>query len=137
MLKSIVDYVKNYDPKITWRKVLIGLIVTTLSMWWAIHSSNQFNYKCHDYNEFKKTSINGIVIDKYRDGSNHSYPIVLIRNFFKHDTIELNLASDTTKLFSNLDKYDVVYKPYGDSVLQITRQNKTFKIMIDFGCERR
>ena len=85
---------------------------------------------------WKKTNIDGIVIKKYIDSNQHSFPIIEWENKLKLiDT--LNLVRDTSNLFSVIKPFDTIKKELNSIIIKIKRKDTAFERAIDFGCQKK
>jgi hypothetical protein len=89
--------------------------------------------RCESLKEYKDLYINGRVINKYIDSTQHSYPIVLITNI-NLASQKLNLAFDTTDSYLLINIGDSLLKKRDELLLVIKKRKKTIKKIIDFGC---
>lgn len=91
---------------------------------------------CTELAEFRKIELNGKIIDKYINSSEHSYPMIIVGNKNLHNDT-LNFDSDTTNFFHFIQIDDDVQKKLNDNLIFVTRLNTVYKIKIDFGCEEK
>ena len=114
--------------------VIIVLFVTFLIKIIPVMSINS---RCVDYDNFLKISLNGVVIKKYIDSTQHSYHTIEIKNFENLKIERIILDLDTSDLFTNINVNDMVYKVINsDSVFRIKNNQKIFLSKVDFGCTR-
>jgi hypothetical protein len=117
-------------------KNIVSVIVLVIFFSWVYFFTPSYNdSQCNKLKDFKKLYINGVVIKKYIDSQEHSYPMIFIKNFNSNDTVNLNLVFDTTNLFNVLKESDTVYKDRNKLDLYISNNGKSvFFNRIDFGC---
>jgi len=95
------------------------------------------NSRCITYDNFLKTSLDGVVVNKYIDSSQHSYPTLEIKNLKNLELNKLNLVLDTTSFYDDVSVSDTIYKELNnDSVFRFKNGIKCFILKIDFGCKR-
>jgi hypothetical protein len=94
--------------------------------------------RCYDYNIFKDKEIDGIVVNKFRNPNEHSYPTLMIKNFNSDSLQSLILSSDTTDTYNALNISDTILKRKGEDQLFL-KQNGIYKFLnrIDFGCDHK
>ena len=112
------------------------LIVASLSGILFYFFNRKINIKCKEFMDFKALSINGKVVNKYYDSTNHSFPVILIRNFQVSDLIQINLANDTIDLFNKVNINDTIIKIRGDSIIKIIGNGGILQRQLDFGCKK-
>lgn len=85
---------------------------------------------------FNKLDINGIVIKKYIDSDQHSYPILKIRSNNGLDTVlTINLVLEKSGLFERINPLDTLYKHKDSNEIYIQQDNRLRLIgKADFGC---
>jgi len=94
--------------------------------------------RCIIYKEFLKIGLDGVVLKKYIDSSQHSFPTVEIKNLndFKIEILNLNL--DTSGIYNKINLNDTLSKETGkDEVFVIKGKEKVLLSRIDFGCSNR
>lgn len=95
------------------------------------------NSRCITYDEFLKTSLNGVVLKKYIDSSEHSFPIIEIKNFKELGTEKLNLNLDNSGVYDKINIQDTLNKEIGkDEIFVIKNREKILLSKIDFGCSK-
>ena len=95
------------------------------------------NSRCVTYDEFLKLTLNGVVINKYIDSSQHSFETVEIKNLNDSEVNKIILDLDTTDLFDKISVYDTIFKEENkDSVFVMKGKQKYFLTKVDFGCVR-
>jgi len=115
------------------------LLIVVFFVWFIIQIIPQFsiNTRCVVYDDFLKLSLDGIVISKYIDSSNHSFPTIEIKNFKLANTEKLLLDLDTSNLYNRLSIGDTVLKSKNDDTVFRLESNKQYFISkVNFGCSR-
>ncbi len=93
------------------------------------------NSRCIIYNEFLKIKLNGIVLKKYIDSSQHSFPTIEIENLKDYKIEKVNLNLDTSGIYNKISVNDTLSKETGkDEVFLIKGEEKILLAKIDFGC---
>ncbi len=76
--------------------------------------------------------IDGVVVKKYIDKTQHSYPIIEIKE--GSGINKLNLELELSALFDKIEIDDVISKKANNDSIVIFRQNKTFVMGFNYGC---
>lgn len=115
-------------------KDLLIFAVLFISLFFFIPSSK--DQPCSLHRSFTELRFYGIVEKKFIDRSQHSSPIVEIRNF-ENDRIDtISFFFDRSKTFDLINQSDTVYKKTGNLEVHIKRENQPVVISkLDFGCE--
>ena len=93
---------------------------------------------CLDYRDFKEMEINGVVVQKFRNPNEHSYPTLMIKNFDSDSIQSLNLIGDTTNTYDKLKVFDTIFKKKGEILLYLKEHNSyTLLDSVDFGCSNK
>ncbi|PWU02597.1 MAG: hypothetical protein C5B52_05080 [Bacteroidetes bacterium] len=118
-------------------KFIIGILVVSLFflyIYLALPSMEEG--ACNEYLEFSKLELNGVVIAKYFDSMQHSYPTVIIKNIDSAKLITLNLVNDTSNSYLSIIVDDAIYKPKNQIEIMVKRKGgNSFTKKIDFGCK--
>jgi len=92
---------------------------------------------CNRQDDFLKLKINGLVLKKYIDKEQHSYPIIEVKDFDSDSVIVINLVCDKSDAFSKINVMDSLIKPTGVNSIFRNINNKLVMIaVVDFGCRR-
>lgn len=121
------------------RRIIQIVLTIVFFVWFFIQIIPQFsiNTRCVVYDDFLKLSLNGIIISKYIDSSNHSFPTIEIKNFKSTNTEKLLLDLDTSNLYNQLHIGDTVLKPKnGDTIFRLESNKLHFISKVNFGCSR-
>lgn len=95
------------------------------------------NTRCGIYDEFLARKLNGKVVNKYIDSSQHSYETIIIREFKDQHLETVLFDLDTTDAFMKININDSVLKEINnDSLFRLTNNKKALISVINFGCER-
>ena len=121
------------------RRIIQILLIIVFFVWFIIKIIPQFsiNTRCVVYEDFLKLSLNGIVISKYIDSSNHSFPTIEIKNFKSTNTEKLLLDLDTSNVYNRLNIGDTVFKSKNsDTIFRVESKKQYFISKVNFGCSR-
>lgn len=115
-------------------KAIISFVIMLVFFYWVYFFTPTLKESaCGAYKDFKLLQINGVVEKKYVDSSEHSYPILEVRNFAnKLDT--LNLVFDETDFFELIKINDTLIKNINDKLILIKNKNGSYKKELNFGC---
>ncbi len=118
--------------KSIYRYLLFGAGFLAFIYYMETHT-NQF--LCNEYNQYLKISFNGIVIKKFVDPNEHSFPYIYIGNDKKKNDIEkLSLFNDTTA-YNYIHLNDTVVKFKDDPWIYKKTNSKLLKLtLINYGC---
>jgi len=73
-------------------------------------------------NNFLKSQFEGVIINKFIDKNEHSYPIIIIKTFENDSIIKINLVRESTNIFDSLIISDSIYK-YKNKSFLIRKRN--------------
>ena len=121
------------------KRVLFSFSLCILFFIYIYFFTPSFNEgHCLDYNHFKEMDINGVVVEKFRNPNEHSYPTLMIKNFNSDSLQSLNLLGDTTKTYDILNVSDTILKKKNEILLYF-KENGSYKLLnaIDFGCNKK
>ncbi len=109
-------------------KVII-ITVLLIGGFYVYYSSNSINKIINHLNVIINDEYNGVVIDKYRDFSEHNKPIIKLSN---DRTVYLS-----SEEFSKVDKFDSISKSKKSNLLYIFKKDTIIKIDITLGIKER
>ncbi|MDB5199283.1 MAG: hypothetical protein JWO92_1246 [Chitinophagaceae bacterium] len=93
--------------------------------------------RCITHNEFLRINLNGVVLKKYIDSSEHSFPIIEIKNFNSSSIEKLNLNLDTSGIYNKINIQDTLNKEVGkDEIFLVKNKEKALLSKVDFGCSK-
>lgn len=117
-------------------KVYILILLAT-SLLYLFYFTNNFNQaECTRLKDFKNLKLSGVIINKFIDSSEHSYPLIIIRDTLQKGKVAINLIYDTTKAYNILNIGDSIKKDFGSLYIQKKVSGKYLKLSrIDFGCD--
>jgi hypothetical protein len=92
--------------------------------------------KCDWQNDFNKKLFEGVVVNKFIDSSQHSTPLIEIRNLKDNSIDSIDLFGDKSAVFDLINKYDTLYKPSKNNSVFVEDKNKLKLIgQVNFGCK--
>lgn len=110
---------------------LIGFFLFVINFFPSLSEAN-----CIKDEEFKKIELNGVVEKKYIDSSQHSYPMIEVRQFDVDILVVINLVGDIINSFDKIQINDTVKKSREDNSISLRRKEGELVISVDFGCNR-
>lgn len=114
-------------------KYLIIVVLFALTVYAAVPSINYTN--CCNNQSFQALTIDGVVVNKYLDKSQHSTPIVEIENF-EGRVDSVYLFGDHSGLYDRIQVSDTLKKKSGtNEVLTKTRSKYVRFGVADFQCD--
>jgi len=115
-------------------KNIIFLVLCFSFIYYLIHRSNQVN--CSLYKGYKKSSFEGIVIKKFIDVNEHSFPFVYVRNYKSNQLEKLNLFYDNSA-YAAIHLKDSIIKLKNDPWIYKKNGQILLKVkIITFGCQK-
>ncbi|MEJ8820319.1 hypothetical protein [Lacibacter sp. H407] len=93
--------------------------------------------RCITYKEFQKIKLDGILIKKYIDSSQHSFPTLEVQNLGDSRVEKLNLNLDASGFYDKINLLDTLYKEVGKDEVYIKNNGKKIIMKIDFGCDNK
>jgi len=109
-------------------KVII-FILGLIGVIYVYYSSNSINSLINHLNVIINDEYNGVVIDKYKDISQHNEPIIKLSN---DRTVYLS-----SEEFSKVDKFDSISKSKKSNLLYVFKKDTIIKIDITLGIKER
>lgn len=90
---------------------------------------------CEIFNEFISLRLNGVVVQKYIDSSQHSNEVVVIKQFDNLRLQKVIFDLDRKGSFEKIKVHDTLFKEFkNDTIFKIISNQKTFLTKVDFGC---
>ncbi len=118
-------------------KIIIPVLLVIVFIVKVIIPQSKINSRCVTYDKFLSIKLNGVVINKYVDSSQHSYKTIEVMDLKDSTVIKLILDFDTTNLFNHISLHDTIYKGKNeDSIFVIKGERNYFLSKVDFGCVR-
>jgi len=75
-----------------------------------------------------------VIIDKYLDKNEHSYPTLVVQDKQGHKTINQDLVFDISGLFDYLHIGDTLMKHKGEEYTKVIKYGLDTTFKVDFGC---
>ena len=92
---------------------------------------------CHAEEQFHKKAFDGVVVDKFLDKTQHSVPVILVKNFGDNDPVKINLFLEASGLFEKFNKNDTVRKVSGSQEISIKQNGLYVRFGVaEFDCDR-
>ncbi len=114
-------------------KYLVIVALFLLVVYAIVPSVNYTN--CLSNQKFQKLAFDGVVVDKYLDKSQHSTPIVEIRNF-EGRIDSVYLFGDHSGLYDRIQISDTLKKESGSSEILTKTSNEYVRFGVaDFKCD--
>jgi hypothetical protein len=112
---------------------IIFFVVFVAFIYYMINRSSQIN--CNLYNEYKESSFEGVVVKKFIDVDEHSFPFVYVRNYNNNHLEKLNLFYDSS-VYKVLHLKDSIVKLKDNPWLYKRNGQRLLKIkIITFACQ--
>lgn len=102
--------------------MLCIIIIFGLVLWYSEYTEPNRNLEC-----FQSILIEGIVLRKYLDSTDHHYEKMDIENL----SVNCNFVSEKSRIYFFVEKGDSLYKPLNSIDVSVYRRNKyirSFKI---------
>jgi hypothetical protein len=110
----------------------IGLLIGTIFFIFTGISNT-----CSAYRDFKNYEYNYIVVNKYIDSTQHSYPTLILRDSLGNQFSSTDLNFDRSGLFDILSIGDSIEKKTGTGLVTVSNSKLDTTIMVDFGCNEK
>lgn len=122
---------KKYKTIVNLVLVIVIFIIMLHYLTWSKEESD-----CNHYNDFKSLTFDGIVIGKYYDKSQHSYPTIELKSLHENSIQKIYLVGEKSNLFNLLSKSDTIFKKK-NSALVLIKRNGLFSNLskANFGCK--
>jgi len=119
-------------------RIIINIIIVVVGLILMVHYGrpNDNEIKCRLYNEFKDLNLNGVIINKYFDRTQHSYPTIEIRSIENDSIQKFYLVRDRSNLFNLLRINDTILKEIKYAVVFRKQNGEFIKLdSVDFDCK--
>lgn len=144
--KNIFNLAKNSSDKIKRRYFFsfgllnilsrIGILIAFIfSLVGSIKRGNE--RVCDSYNDFKKSSFKYLVVNKYIDSTEHSYPTLVLEDKNGNKFKDFDLVSYNSRLFDLLSVGDSMNKEMETDLVRIKNNRIDTTININFDCDDR
>ena len=110
----------------------ITFVVLGIGLFLSLPSLN--DGACNRFKDFKSYKYDYLVINKYLDSNEHSYPTLILQDGKGDRFQNQDLIDDNSGLFQFLSVGDSIQKRKGDSVVNVIRNKLDTTIKVNFGC---
>ncbi len=113
----------------------ITFIVLLIRLFLSFPSFN--DAACSRFKEFKSYKYDYLVLNKYLDSNEHSYPTLILQDGKGNKFPNQDLIMDNSGLFDFLNIGDSIKKKQGDSLVNVVNSSLDTTIEVDFGCVKK
>jgi hypothetical protein len=92
---------------------------------------------CNSYKDFKSYTYDYVVINKYIDSSEHSYPTLILQNKDGYRFKDLDFIFDKSNFFYFLNIGDSIKKKKGEDMIRVINSKIDTVLKVDFGCDEK
>jgi hypothetical protein len=90
---------------------------------------------CENYKQYRKSSFKGVVVKKFIDKSEHSFPFIYLKTN-NRDFEKLNLNNDSTSAYNAIQMKDSLVKFKDNPWIYKIAEDKLLKLtIISCGCD--
>lgn len=114
--------------KIIWGILYFGGIVGVVIFFLSQPSSKELCYQ--QYEKEKNILYSGIVVDKYRDSTDH-----FDRKIELYKSTKILMEWDESGLYEFIQPNDSIVKDTGSYEVRVYRDSVEYKFVIDYGCD--
>jgi hypothetical protein len=94
------------------------------------------NDKCKWQQDFNTNFFFGVVVEKFLDSSQHSTPIVEVKDIKTGKIDTLDFFGDKSNVFLLINKLDTIYKTPGSNKIFLKKNKKVTTIgIVNFDCK--
>lgn len=129
---SFLKFNNNMLKKKHFGYIIFSLAIIYLYVF-IIPSDNKTN--CSNKKEFLAYVFKGVVIRKYLDKEQHSYPMIDIINFIDNKKFQINLVEESSNIFEKVLVDDTIMKNKGSDILKFIRNDSSFSLRAYFNCD--
>ena len=90
---------------------------------------------CKSFKDFKSTAYDYLIVSKYIDANEHSYPTLIIQDANGNRFKNLDLHFDQSGLFNFIKIGDSIKKDKGSDLVTIVNSKIDTTLEVDFGCD--
>ena len=94
------------------------------------------NAPCDRFKEFKNYKYDYVILNKYLDTAQHSYPTLILQDAKGNKFINQDLIPDHSELFDFLSIGDSIKKQQGTALVNIINSKTDTTFEVDFGCDK-
>ncbi len=140
--KNLFNLAKSTFDKSTRNKYLligfseIGVIVTFIifTILFLLSFPSLNDSACNSFKDFKRYKYDYVLINKYLDSTQHSYPTLILQDSQGNKIKNQDLIKDNSGLFDFVNIGDSIKKKEGDSLVNVINNRLDTIIEVDFGC---
>lgn len=92
---------------------------------------------CNSYKDFKSDTYDYLVINKYIDSNEHSYPTLVLQYKDGYQFKNTDLDFDKSNLFNFLSVGDSIKKEKGSAIVRVINRKVDTTFKVDFGCDEK
>ena len=119
------------------RNIIAGLIALILvpAMFYYVLTSDGGD-RCQWQKDFDKSRYYGVITEKFYDHTQHSVPLVILKNIGKGGIDTIDFLGDSSSIFDSLKRSDTVYKNVNTSTVFVRLNGRLKKVGdVAFGCK--
>ena len=90
---------------------------------------------CDSYKDFKKSAFNYLLVNKYIDSTQHSYPTLILEDKNGNQFKDFDLVSYNSSLFDLLSVGDSINKEKQTDLVRIKNSRIDTTVKVDFDCD--
>ena len=92
---------------------------------------------CNSYKDFKSYAYDYVVVNKYIDSSEHSYPTLILQDKKGNSLQNVDLIFDKSDLFDFLSIGDSIKKGTGTDIIRVLNSKIDTTFKVNFGCDEK
>ena len=92
---------------------------------------------CNSYEDFKSDTYDYLVINKYIDSNQHSYPTLVLQYKDGYQFKNTDFDFDKSNLFNFLSVGDSIKKEKGAAIIRVINRKVDTTFKVDFGCDEK
>jgi len=92
---------------------------------------------CNAYTEFKSQEYKVVIVDKYIDNEDHSYPTLIFRDSKDNRIVNQNLVHDVSGFFDFVSIGDTLIKQKDEKGINIKNTKTDTIYVLDYGCNEK
>jgi hypothetical protein len=118
-------------------EVILGLtfMITGILLFLSLPSFN--DSACKAFAAFKNQEYKAVVIDKYYDKKEHSYPTLICKDLNGNKIVNQNFIFDNSGSFDYIQIGDILNKKKNEEYIQIKNAKVDTLIALDFRCVKK
>ena len=92
---------------------------------------------CNSYKDLKNDTYDYVVINKYIDSNQHSYPTLVLQYKDGYQFKNTDFDFDKSNLFNFLSVGDSIKKEKGSAIIRVINRKVDTTFKVDFGCDEK